>query len=141
MVTMVVRDKGQNVKLSGLFVNASDLVVEPPASTIEELEEGKKNRLIVVAERKGPVKEFTSKRGYPCRISHIEIRDKEGGTITLVLFNSQIGMVAEGDMLEIINADLEEFNGEKTIKVSKFGYLKNKGPATKTTQMKFKEVE
>ena len=136
---MVVRCKAKHEELDKWFVNADKLKVEPLIKKISDIEPGKNNRLIVEVNRKGTVKEFTSKKGYPCRVCKVEVVD-DSGTMELVLFNGQIGLVAEGDKLELINTDLDEFNGEKSIKVGKFGHLINKGPATKNTQMKFREV-
>lgn len=135
---MTIRCKAKHEELDKWFVNANQLKVDPLVKRISDLEPGKNNRLIVEVNRKGPIKEFTSKKGYPCRVCHAEVSDNSG-TTTLVMFNGQIGLAAEGDKLELINADLDEFNGEKSIKVGKFGHLINKGPATKTTQMKFRQ--
>lgn len=126
--------------LSSLFVNAGDLKIMPPASKITDLKLNQKNHLFVVALRKGDARFFTSRAGFPCRVCNVEVTD-DSGIIDLVLFNKQIGIVEEGDKIEIINCDLDEFNGEKNIKVGKFGRLINHGKLVKNTQMKFKEVK
>ncbi|MFH2106532.1 MAG: SOSS complex subunit B family protein [Candidatus Micrarchaeota archaeon] len=129
---------GADADLGLYFENADQYKPEPIARTIQELEVGIKNQFVAVVERVGQVKTKNSKSGFLLQILEVELRD-ETGSIPLALFNRQIDMVNEGDLLLIRNAEVKEFNGEVQLTIGKYTHLENTGKKKKESQLRWRQ--
>jgi replication factor A1 len=49
----------------------------------------------------------------------------ETGTIKLCLWNDQINLISVGDVLQIENANVAKFRGERQLRIGKHGALRN----------------
>ena len=96
-----------------------------------EARQGNVNLILEIIE-KGEVREF-EKFGKKGRVSNAVAKD-ETGTIKLTLWNEDIDKVTEGDIVNIENGWVGEWQGELQLSTGKFGKLEvteSKGAATK----------
>ena len=63
-----------------------------------------------------------NKLGFPVRVSNVLIGD-ETGTIRMVLWNEQIEKVSEGALIEVKNARVAYFKGERQLRIGKYGEI------------------
>ena len=85
-----------------------------------------KARVVEIPERKLVYTRF----GNYANVSNVLIAD-ETGTIRLCLWNDQIDSVAEGDTIQLQNARMSAFKGQKQLNIGRTGTLDN----VKTVQM------
>lgn len=72
----------------------------------------------------GEVREI-NKMGRQLRVCDITIKD-DSGTMTLVLWNDNIDKVKEGDLIQLENAYVNEWQNKAQLTLGKFGKLEVK---------------
>jgi len=84
--------------------------------------------------RKSEVRAVTTRDGTPLLVCSITLSDGTG-QIPLAVWNSQIGTISEGDLVEVQNARVRNFRGEIQLSLSrKNGVLTVLEPAAKEKQ-------
>jgi len=84
---------------------------------IRDLRVGTRNvKLKARVADKSPSKRIISRNGKELMISNITISD-ETGSITLPLWNDQIGLVSKGDLIQIENASVRRYKGERQLNI------------------------
>jgi ssDNA-binding replication factor A large subunit len=68
--------------------------------------------------RKSEVRAVTTRDGTPLLVCSVMLSDGTG-QIPLAVWNSQISTVSEGDLVEVQNARVRSFRGEKQLALSK----------------------
>jgi len=78
--------------------------------------------------KKSEVRAVTSKDGTPLLVCDVTLSDGTG-QIPLAVWNSQIGTISEGDLVQVQNAWLRSFRGERQLSLRKTGLLTVLEPA------------
>lgn len=91
---------------------------------IEDLKDGVKYQSLKVKVIEIPEPNIAYTRlGTQAHVSNILVGD-ETGTIRMSLWNKQINMVSEGDMIEIKNGTVSSFRGQLQLRIGRRGKLK-----------------
>lgn len=89
-----------------------------------KVKEGNVNLTLTIVD-KGPVREF-NKFGKSGKVCNAQAKD-ESGTISLTLWNDDIDKVKAGDVIQLTNGYVGEWQGEPQLSTGRFGKIEVTG--------------
>ena len=91
---------------------------------IKTLKDGdKKVDVEAVVTELGAAREVNLKSGGTARVRDVAIKDENGGSITLTLWNNDIDRVSEGAVVNIANGYVTAFKGSLKLNIGRFGKM------------------
>lgn len=98
---------------------------QPPKTFIADLRPSRVATLEAVVARLEPAREFESRDGGRKKVRNGTLKDATG-EIALVLWGSEIDLVAEGDHIAIIDGWVSEFRGKPQVSLGRTGRLEKR---------------
>jgi ssDNA-binding replication factor A large subunit len=98
---------------------------KPPRTFIADLRPSRVATLDATVSRLEPVREFEARDGSRKKVRNGTLKD-ETGEISLVLWEAEVDLVAEGDRISIIDGWVSDYRGRPQVSLGRSGRLEKR---------------